>query len=425
MQVTLPFGTDTLNITLPKDQVFEILEPRGESAHSEKEILVDAISNPIESPPLDKIVRKGEKSVLVVPDATRRCGAKTFLKVIINTLNERGIKDSDILILFANGSNGVQTREQHRTVVGEELLQRVPIIDHNFLDDDSMLFLGYTKAGTPVAFNKLVVKAERLIVTGGVSHHPLTGYAGGPKMLNPGCAGKETILKTHSLGINPEAGELYSGCASGETENNPLYTDVLDSTKFVQTDFSLHVIINMQGKVVGACAGNAQESFVKAQKIADKTYRVPFDEKVDIAITSCGGAPFDDDFIKIFRSLHNGARVLNDGGRLIMFAQCPDGIGNARFKEYFSNISKEKLVSDLTRHYHQYGNTALCVQNILEKIRVTIVGNLESEAADLLGIDVTDDAQQAVTSVLTTHTSSSKIYIIPHAHFTVPQLRER
>ena len=131
MKINLHFGRGFINLDIPQDRLLGVYSPDVGTTNSEEEIISAALTEPIESPPLLKILRKGERTTIVIPDATRRCGTKIFLNVLIETLNSAGIRDSDILILFANGSHDSQTVKQRQEIVGSELLSRIKTLDHD------------------------------------------------------------------------------------------------------------------------------------------------------------------------------------------------------------------------------------------------------------------------------------------------------
>ncbi len=424
MKTSLAYGKKNIELELPENRLLGIFSPSDESKRSEEDIINDALDSPIGSPPLKKILRKGEQTTIVIPDSTRRCGARMFLSVLLEMLNSVGIKDSDVYILFANGSHDPQTVAQQEAVVGPELLTRVTAINHDCRQQRDMVFLGDTLYGTPVHLNKHVVKAERLIVAGGVSFHPLTGYSGGPKLLNPGCAAYKTILACHGLGINRDGSGLNNACDTGVFETNPIYRDIVDSTKFVQMDFNLHLVINMGGKIIGACAGAPVESFAVARKMVNETYSVNVPHKVDLVVASCGGAPFDDDLLKAFRSIRNACRILKENGRLILMAECAHGIGSSTFLNYFPEREKKSLAAQLLDFYQSYGNTALALRALLRRFHVTIVGSLNGSDAAKVGVSCRHTVNEAISEAVASLSPEGSMAIMPYAHFTVANVRE-
>lgn len=420
MQLRLAYGRSFLTIDLPDERVLAVVDIGDDLPVAEEEIINAALGKPLGAPHLERLVRRGERTTIVIPDASRRCGARVFLPLLIDLLNRKGINDRDITILFATGSHGVQSEAERQEVVGPEIYRRVCTVDHDCRQASELVHLGETVNGTPVWLHKHVVKAERLLLAGGTSHHPLTGYAGGPKLLNPGCAALETVLRCHALGIDLARGGLVDTCAPGVAVDNPIYQDIVDSTKFVQVDFALHLIVDARGRVRKACAGALAPSWEKARQLADSFYKVRVAQRVPLVIASCGGAPFDDDFVKTFRAMRNASLLVSDGGHLLLIAECRAGLGGEHFLDFFAAATPHELAKKLKLEYRSFGTTALGLRQLLRRIRVTLVGMLQPDVASAMGIRAEPSVQVAVEQALSELPSGAKMAVLPHAHFTLP-----
>ncbi|MDZ7270756.1 MAG: nickel-dependent lactate racemase [candidate division KSB1 bacterium] len=425
MELHLPYGRSVFTVELPGERVLSVVGIGGEPLFSEEQILRQALARPIGSPPLSRLVRRGERTTIVVPDASRRCAAQIFLPHLLEILNGKGIQDADITVLFATGSHGRQREEDRLEVVGPEVSRRVRLVDHDCREQADLVHVGETIKGTPVWFHKLVVKAERLIVAGGTSHHPITGYAGGPKLLNPGCVALETVHRCHALGIDQEAGGLVSECAPGVAEGNPVYDDIMDSMKFVQVDFALHVIVDARGRVREACAGALAASWTKARQLADAFYRVPVEQRLPLVVASCGGSPFDDTFVQAYRAIRNASSLVSDGGHLVLFAACPRGVGAEHFLEFFAAPSQRELARQLGATYRSFGVTALGLRGVLQRIRLTVVGGLSVSAGAAMGVDVEPSPERALEQALSQLPPGGQLAVVPNAHLTVPVVEGR
>ena len=96
-----------------------------------KKATIDCMRNPISSDPLQKKVTPGDSVCLVVADCTRIWNqSNKFLVYIINELNLAGIPDTDICIVFAQGSHRAHTPEENIKVCGEEVCRRIKMYQH-------------------------------------------------------------------------------------------------------------------------------------------------------------------------------------------------------------------------------------------------------------------------------------------------------
>ena len=89
------------------------------------------------------------------------------MRPLINELNEAGIPDEDISIVFAQGTHRAQTPDEDIAVVGEEVARRIRLYQHDCHDRENLVLVGTTSHGTPVELNRRVVEADFVIVPEG------------------------------------------------------------------------------------------------------------------------------------------------------------------------------------------------------------------------------------------------------------------
>ena len=183
MKFQLPFGKETVDCSVPRENLVAVLEPpripRGEA---QGEIMKKALSSPIGTPLLKEIVRPGEKIALITSDITRPCPSKVVLPPVLEELREAGIGDSDITIIFALGSHRPHTEEEMRFLVGDRIYEGYRCIDHDPLD---CVNLGKTSRGTPVDIFRPVVEADRRFASGNIGSITLPATAAGPRRSFP------------------------------------------------------------------------------------------------------------------------------------------------------------------------------------------------------------------------------------------------
>ena len=78
-----------------------------------------------------------------------------------------------------------------------------------------MVFVGTTRSGTAVRFNRRVMDARNLIVIGTVEPHYFAGFTGGRKSFLPGCAAYETVESNHRFALDRGFHDLRPGGQSG------------------------------------------------------------------------------------------------------------------------------------------------------------------------------------------------------------------
>ncbi len=422
MLVTLAYGHDSTQLEIPDSH--PVRELRLRQAPPEvpaTEAIRAALESPIAAKPMAEIFRRGERTVIIVPDGTRQAQTPTYLPVLLDRLNELGISDTDIRIVIATGSHRVPEPAEFPLLVGEEAAARVKILAHDCRDDSSLVYLGDTVFGTPVWLNRTVVQGERLVVTGTIIHHYFAGYGGGPKMILPGCAGYETIRTNHARTISVENGGVHPRCELGVIDGNPVQEDLRDAMKFVSVDWLLHTILNPSGEIVGVVAGEMLSAHAAGCRQVDALYCIPLQEQADIVVASCGGFPKDVNFVQAHKSLHNAFRAVKPGGSLILFAECRNGIGSPTFMKWFRYPTPQAMAEALVENYELNGHTALATLQKARAAHIFLVSDLDPQDVRRMGLHPARDAGEAWSMATEGRSSDATVVIIPHASLTVPQ----
>ena len=199
----LAYGETYFTFSFDPEKIIAVLRPKTlPSPESEEAVVKQAMENPVGSPRLREIVKSGETACVNIGDMTRLWARySVMVPHILDELNRGGIPDENIIIVSATGSHRGQTVEEHAKLVGEDVMRRVPVFDHNCHADD-LVDYGSTSRGTPVRINPRVAAADRVILTSGIVHHFLAGYGGGKKAIMPGVSSFEGIMANHKLSLN-------------------------------------------------------------------------------------------------------------------------------------------------------------------------------------------------------------------------------
>ena len=178
----LPYGNGFQEVTLPEEKI--LYDIHGNQAAIQEDIAaatLAAVREPIASQPLQKVVQKGDKVAVIVSDVTRLVRTAEFLPVIIGEINAAGVPDEDITIVVATGTHRAHTHEEDIAVCGEEIVKRIKIHQHDSRNNEELTDLGVTSFGTLILIDSYVAEADKVIITGAVSLHPMAGFGGGRK----------------------------------------------------------------------------------------------------------------------------------------------------------------------------------------------------------------------------------------------------
>lgn len=419
------YGDGSISLDLSGFMVKKILEakplPRNDS---EKVIIENALTKPLDSAPLSQLVNNGEKACIIIGDMTRAWARHNLLlPPLLHELNRGGISDRDIFIISATGDHREQTVDEHRTLVGDEAYSRVKIYDHRARDEDSLVYLGDTFYGTPVYVNKLVTGADRVILTGGIVYHFLAGWGGGKKAIIPGVAGYNTIMKNHSLAFYPEEGRgLNPAVSAGKIDGNPCCDDMIQGASFIAPDFLINTIINEEThKIAYVVAGNYLTAHRAGCDLVANHYGIIIDEHAEVVIASCGGYPKDINFYQAYKTIYNAHFALRKGGTMLLVSECREGIGSNDFLAPLLNLEdNQQREAALRRKYTIGSHMGYHAGIIASENDILVISGLDDFLVEKMGMIPIANLDEALNFINKKHGSKPWAYIIPHGGSIMP-----
>ena len=321
---------------------------------------------------------------IVVADKTRLCQYPTYLPVLTQFLLDSGIRASAITFHIAYGTHAPQSREECLKCYGESY-QHYRFVHHNSRATEGFQDLGTTSRGTSILISRELQQHDLLISFGAISHHYFAGFGGGRKLFFPGLAAYDSILENHRLFLDFEAESLATGCQSGFLDNNPLALDLEEIHSMLPPHLELHALLNSHKEVCEIYAGKTYDDFREVCQRYDAFFRSAKKQLYDLVVASAGGYPKDINFIQAHKSIHNAASFVKNGGKLVIFAACSDGIGNPDFMDLFRKGGWSTIFAELAVEYKNNAGTALSMLEKSGRIEIQMVTMLSEEECRLMG----------------------------------------
>ncbi|MEE4116831.1 MAG: nickel-dependent lactate racemase [Marinilabiliaceae bacterium] len=394
------YGSKKITLTLPDN--IKKLEVNPPSSGCSAEEFMSGLESRIK-------ISKESRAGIVVSDKTRLCSYETYLPLLTTFLEQKGVKSDNICFYIAYGTHPRQSDSESLAAYGDTFL-KYRFIHHDCNDREAHRSLGITSRGTEVLIRNDVFENDLIILFGAISHHYFAGYGGGRKLLFPGLAFRESVYQNHSLYIDFDRQMLDPGCESGILKGNPVAEDLEEIDKLLPRKLIISGILNTAGKVALIRFDDTYSEFTDSCKVYDESYRYRGDEKFKMVVASAGGYPKDINFIQTHKSLHNAASFVEDGGTLILLAECRDGSGNDAFTKIFGRPVKE-IIKELKTSYSGNGGTALATLKKTGRIRVYMHTSLEKSICHSMGISpLTPDEMQEMINK-----SNTRIAIIENA----------
>ncbi len=356
----------------------------------------------------------GRRIAVVVADKTRLCGYNRYLPVLLDALEEKGATKETICVYIAYGTHAAQSDAECRSAYGE-VFSHHRFVHHDCTDGTRFVDMGATRRGTPVRMRKDIIDADLVITFGAISHHYFAGYGGGRKLIFPGLGERAAIYRNHSLFLDTQRQTLSAGCRSGRLAGNPLAEDLAEIEDFRPADVAIHGILDSHGTVCRLMVGSGVDHFRQACATHGQHCEVETVKRYDLVVASCGGYPKDINFIQAHKAVHHAAAFVSDGGALIVFARCSNGIGSATFLPWFDMGGWNAAFAHLSQHYQGNGGTALAMMEKTQRINIFLVTDLSPEMCRAIGVTRMDPASAAIR----VRRHSGSIAVIPNASLLV------
>ncbi len=420
MDITLKYGKE--RIVLPTDS----LKIHGQITANEVKKLDDpakrlkeVLDSPINSFPFNDLFSKDDKVAIIISDITRAwINYPSFLPSLVSQLHSLGINDSQIAFLTATGTHRNQTDEEKRCLVGDEIFSRFDIMDHDSKKDE-MISIGTTSLGHQVYINSLV-SDHKVILTGGIAPHLMSGFGGGRKSILPGIASYSTIQQNHLLTLDPFSEKSSSLIGVGILENNPLHKDMMEACALLDPDFLINVTTNDQGELAEIFAGHWYDAWLEGTEWIRRHYFIPVVGKTDLVIASCGGYPKDINLYQTTKTIFNAVKAINKGGSLILLSECSDGAGADSFFNWTIPLQEGRLDHELRKDFTIPGYVFYASVEAAKKVDVFLVSKMVPQEIKKMGFIPCTSLEDAIKKVQKKHGGSPEALILPYGGSTVP-----
>lgn len=375
-QIELKYGKSHVPFDYDENR-FQILGERKDfPALSDVEVGA-SFDIPIDSPPIEEIIKAGETVLIVVPDATRQVASGQIVNLLVRRLIANGTMPFDIAAIFATGIHRPVTEAEKLEILTPFIAQRVKTLNHDARNLMGFVRLGETAGGIPVELNRALTEFDHTIIVGGITFHYFAGFSGGRKLICPGLGSSRTISATHRLAFNCETKTRHKGVDTGVLEGNAVHEACLSVVEKLPPSFSINTITNEKGEAVKIFAGDWRTAHETACEFYASEFTVDVSEKRDVVIASCGGFPNDINMIQAHKTLDAAARVCKSGGTIFLLAECADGLGRKDFLSWFASENSRELAEKLCESYQVNGQTAWNLLRIAEEFDVRIMTSLD------------------------------------------------
>ncbi|MGA2763356.1 MAG: nickel-dependent lactate racemase [Spirochaetia bacterium] len=403
MNIRIDFAYNDRRISscnIPRERLSHIYKmsepPRPTQLRDE---ILRASARPIGAPKLSELIKGKKRIAILVDDLTRPTPVDQILPFILEELSLQGVRSEQVTLVIALGSHRPMTESEILQKLGRQVARNYRVLNSRFDEPDHLVHVGTSEDGVPILIEEEVAKADLKIGIGSITPHGAVGWSGGGKIVYPGVAGRETVMRFHF--------------AHGLTEENMTGKDDcsvrLKMEKWVDIlglDFVVNSILTPDDQVYRIVAGHYLHAQRSGVVFAKKVYLTQIREKVDIVLSA--SYAHDTDFWQAAKGIYGPDALVKDGGTLLLVTPCPEGSGP--HTEFLPRIGRDDN-RDVLQSILQ-GKTKLpadpislapaaMLAKMRKRVHCCIVSpGLRSEEIVMAGYEQFDDAQSGIDTLI-------------------------
>jgi len=416
-QIELGYGRRIVEFSFD-DARFSVVTTEGDREPPLTDFQIGAaLDAPIASPPVDELVNSDDSVLIVVSDATRATASAQVVNLLVRRLVQCGVSPSRMAVIFATGIHRAVTEKEKLELLTPFIVQRLQVLAHDAYDPTKLTAFGTTESGVTVELNSKLKEFSRVFLTGGITFHYFVGFTGGRKSICPGLASAKTIEATHMLALDFETGGRRAGVKTGALDGNAVHEECERVAALVAPAFSINTIVDEKKRAMKLFCGDWKAAHRVACDYYLDHYSAPVPEKRDIVIVSSGGFPHDINLIQAHKALDMAALACNDGGMIILLAECSDGLGRPDFLKWFDENDARALAARLVNGYEVNGQTAWALLTKAERFRVCLVSELPPDQVRKMRMVPVRTIEEALE-----HAGSGSGFIMPRGAAVLPRV---
>lgn len=412
MHLKIPYGNAMMDVSVPDENIGEVVYPNKVAIQDETDTLMHALNHPVRSPSFDAFLSDAKDILFIVNDATRPTPTAKVLRLI-----EPKIRDANVRFIIATGVHRAPTVDELEHIFGSCYgTYRDRILIHDAKDTPAMVSIGVSKNGTEMEVNRHAMAAHKIGIIGSVEPHYFAGYTGGRKAFLPGIASYKTIEQNHKLALNPAARAL-------ELDSNPVHQDMEDALQSIRDKeiFSIMTVLDREDRIYAAAAGDITESLKMAARKSREVFSVRIRQKYDVVV-AVAPCPMDVDLYQSQKALDNAKHALNRDGILILVSKCRSGIGHQTFVDLLSRADDPRdALNQIDRQYILGYHKAAKMAEIADTANIWAVTDIDPKIIRSIFMRPFGTVQEALDEAIRIKGKSPVLFMMA-ASVTIPGL---
>jgi lactate racemase len=418
MNVHLQYGRDGIDVEIPGRNVTVLRPQFVEGLADEKAAFHEAVRHPVDSAPLADLVEASDRVAIVIADLTRPLPSDRLLLWILEELSH--VPAENVTVIVGTGTHRANTTDEIRSMVGEEVLRRVRVINHDAYNNETMREVRPAGDGRPaLMFSRDYVEADKRILVGFIEPHFMAGFSGGYKAVFPGIANLAAIMHYHRADAIGHPRSTW-----GIMDENPTQAQIRENGSTVPVTFLVNVTLNHRRQITGYYCGDVITAHEEGCRVVKETAMVACPQRYPLIITTNSGYPLDQNLYQTVKGMCAAAEVIEEGGLMVVAARCNDGFpahGNFAKLLYQHDSAQAMLDTVYAPGFHMLDQWQVQkFAQVLLKSRVALFSELSAADVAQAHIDPIADLNDYLHQTIAQLGPDTPIAVLPEGPMTIP-----
>lgn len=305
-------------VVVPDARLVGVYEPRTFDGGGDEDAAVsDGLAAPIGAGRLRDCVGGARRILILADDVSRPTPVHRILPHVLRELAAAGKSEREISFLMSLGTHRPMTDAEIDRKLGVGIRGRFTVRNHRWDDPSELVDMGRSGVGNRIQVNRHVVESDFVIGIGNIVPHPAAGFAGGGKIVDPGCVSDETCGAFHWESVKYPAREVIG------VRDNPMTAMIDEVAARAGLKYIVNTVLDGRNRIVRVVAGHPVEAHRAGCRTAVEVYGVRIPEPADIVL--CDSHPADLEMWQAIKGLCTADLCMKDNGVVIMATPCPEG----------------------------------------------------------------------------------------------------
>ncbi len=266
--------------------------------------VAQALTEPIDFPPLTRTATPGDRVVLALDEGLPH--ASQIVAAVIRALLRAGVDPDGITVL--------QTAADSRSCIAEpgpwipaDVRQRINLLFHEPSDRRSLAYLAASPSGEPIHLNRAITDADVLLPIGCVRRRGQHGFRGVHSPIFPAYSDQRTQLRFRTMDA--------LGSAADRKE---LLQEVANVGWLLGVSFTIQMVPGPCGQVLHVLAGAVDAVHRRSRELYEAAWRFRVPRRASLVVASIEGDTAQQTWQNVGQALGCAERLVEEGGAIAL-----------------------------------------------------------------------------------------------------------